>query len=185
MKTPILTASVLSAMLLAACAAPQAPTGEADAAADARPAPAPTEQGITVSAAWSRAMPPGARVGGGFMTIRNDGDQDDRLVALRSSAAGSVDVHEMREADGMMQMRPVVGGLVIPAGGEVVLKPGGYHLMFMQPVQPFAEGDAIDVTLVFEHAGERQVAFKVLGLGATAPDMGDMGDGVAMDHAGH
>ncbi|GAB3342732.1 copper chaperone PCu(A)C [Marilutibacter aestuarii] len=182
MKTPFFAASLLSALLLAACAAPQAPTAEVDATTDARPAPAPADQGITVSAAWSRAMPPGARVGGGFMTIRNRGDRDDRLVSLSSPAADSVDVHEMREVDGMMQMRPLTDGLVIPAGGEVVLEPGGYHLMFMQPVQPFVEGDAIDVTLVFEHAGERQVAFEVLGLGATAPEAGE---GAATEHAGH
>ncbi len=178
MKRTLVPLAVLSTLLAACTPSQDAPTPEsrgtnAESAIPVDAGVPGATRGIAVSDAWSRAMPPGARVAGGFMTIRNGGDQDDRLLSLSSPAAGSVDVHEMREVDGVMQMRPLVDGLVIPAGGEVVLKPGGYHLMFMQPVQPFQEGDTVTATLVFEHAGEQQVEFDVRGLGATGPGDGD------------
>ena len=187
MKILPISLSLSTALLMAACTPSQEATVESPAAEEARSA-IPVDagvpgaiQGVAVSDAWSRAMPPGAKVAGGFMTIRNGGAQDDRLLSLSSEAAGSVEVHEVREVDGVMQMRPLVDGLVIPAGGEVELKPGGYHLMFMQPAQAFKEGDTVTATLVFEQGGEQKVDFKVLGLGATGPGEATSTD----DHAHH
>ena len=112
---------------------------------------------------WARATPPGTTVSGGFLTVRNLGDRDDRLVEVRSSASREVQIHEVRSDGGMMRMRPLVNGLVIPAGASVSLQPGGYHLMFLQPQRPFAGGDVVVATLVFEHAGDVEVSFQVRG----------------------
>lgn len=112
---------------------------------------------------WARATPPGTSVSGGFLTVRNLGDQDDRLVAVRSSAAREVQIHEVRDDGGMMRMRPLPDGLAIPAGASVALQPGGYHLMFIEPQRPFAGGDVVVATLVFEKAGDVEVSFQVRG----------------------
>lgn len=47
-----------------------------------------------------------------------------------------------------MTMRPVEE-IPIPAGGEQVLQPGGYHLMLMEPRQSLAVGDKVELTLRF------------------------------------
>ena len=39
---------------------------------------------------WSREIPPNAPVAGGFLSIRNGGGTDDRLVSVRSDAAERV-----------------------------------------------------------------------------------------------
>jgi len=49
-----------------------------------------------------------------------------------------------------------VESVEIPAGGELVLEPGGYHLMLMG-VGPLVEGDILDLTLSFDDAGSVQV----------------------------
>ncbi len=110
---------------------------------------------------WARATPPNAPVAGGYMVVRNSGSQADRLVAVSSNASSSAEIHEMAVKDGVMTMRPVEGGLEIPAGGEVELKPGGYHIMFMKPLEQFKEGEKRAATLVFEHAGSINVEFNV------------------------
>ena len=51
-------------------------------------------------------------------------------------------------------MRHVHGGFAIPALGMRGLKRGGDHLMFMGLVAPWEHGGAIELTLVFENAGE-------------------------------
>ncbi|MCF7222512.1 copper chaperone PCu(A)C [Marilutibacter chinensis] len=184
--------AVATAALLAACSPgtspePQPGTGAVDAPAQVpaaeMTASAPMPAGIGAGDAWMRAMPPGAKVAGGFLTLRNGGADADRLVSVRSPAAERVELHEMRTVDGMMKMRHLDEGLEIPAGGEVRLAPGSYHLMFMEPAQPFAEGDTVGATLVFEHAGPVEVEFQVLALGASGPSAG-AGDGPDAD-GGH
>jgi len=103
--------------------------------------------------AWSQPTPPGASTAVGYLTIVNPGRSPDRLLQLDSPAANSVSVHLMSMAGGIMRMRPVQGGLAVPASGKVVLAPDGYHLMFVGLKRPFMAGDHIPLTLIFQKAG--------------------------------
>jgi copper(I)-binding protein len=113
-----------------------------------------------------RATPPGAGVTGGFLTVRNRGAKDDRLLSVSSPAVARIEIHEMRHEDGMMRMRPLRDGLAIPAGATVELTPGGYHLMLFGPTRSFVEGEAVPATARFEKAGKVDITFRVHGLGA-------------------
>lgn len=118
--------------------------------------------GIVVEDAYARASTPTAKSGAAFMVLMNTGDQDDRLVAAKSDVAARVELHTHREiADGVMKMMEVEEGFVIPAGGTHMLARGGDHVMFMGLNEPFADGDTVAVTLVFEHAGEVAVEIPV------------------------
>ncbi len=122
---------------------------------------------------WSREIPPNAPVAGGFLSIRNGGGTDDRLVSVRSDAAERVEIHEVRHEDGMARMRELTDGLPLPAGATVELKPGGYHLMFIAPrADAFVAGAQVEATLVFAHAGERRVRFDVRPITAQPPAAG-------------
>jgi hypothetical protein len=68
--------------------------------------------------------------------------------------------------DQVMRMRELEKGLEIPAGATVTLKPGGYHIMFMELKAPLAKDAKVPVTLVFEKAGSIDVDFNVEALGA-------------------
>ncbi len=127
---------------------------------------------IEIDHPWSRATPPGAKVAGGYFTITNNGGEADRLVSVTSDISDKAEVHEMTVKDGVMTMRPVEGGVEIPAGGKVELKPGGYHLMLMGLKQPAKEGESFPATLTFEKAGSVTVEFQVEGIGG----------GMEMDH---
>jgi copper(I)-binding protein len=126
---------------------------------------------------WSRATPPGASVGGGYFSIRNDGTAPDRLVGASLEGAAKGEVHEMTTVDGVMKMRPVDGGLDIPPGGTVELKPGGFHVMFVGLKSPLKQGERVKGTLVFEKAGTVPVEFVIDAIGAKGEEH--------MDHSGH
>ena len=129
-----------------------------------------TESGsITVENAWVRATPKGAKVGAGYLTINNEGAEPDRLVSASAGFAGKTEMHQSSMVDGMMKMRPVAGGIEIPAKGTVTLGPGGYHFMFLDLTAPLNEGDTVSGELTFGRAGKMEVAFKVLGAGARGP----------------
>jgi periplasmic copper chaperone A len=134
-------------------------------------APAHAADDISVKQAWSRATPKGAQVAGGYLTIENRGTAADRLISAATPAAAKIEIHEMTTLDGIMMMRPVEGGLVIPPGASVTLAPGGSHLMFIALAAPFSEGQHIDAALMFEKAGKIDVSFDIGGVGAKGPRM--------------
>ena len=125
---------------------------------------------IAIGNPWSRATPPSAQVGGGYLSITNSGEADDRLIGVRSAAARRVEVHEMKMDGSVMRMRQVEGGLAIPAKATVNLESGGYHLMFIDLVTGFVKGAKIPATLVFEKAGEIEVILEVFALGGKPPE---------------
>jgi copper(I)-binding protein len=89
----------------------------------------------------------------GYLTIRNNGADDDWLVAAASDLARKTELHSMTMDNGVMRMRQVEGGIPVPAGGTVTLAPGGYHIMLIGLKAPLHAGQAYDVTLDFRHAG--------------------------------
>jgi periplasmic copper chaperone A len=117
---------------------------------------------------WARATPKGAAVAGGYLTIVNAGKEPDRLVGGSSPVAGRFEIHEMAVTDGMMRMRALPQGLEIKPGATVELKPGSYHLMFMNLKKPLVQGQSIKGTLTFEKAGSIEVEYTVEPIGAPA-----------------
>ena len=124
---------------------------------------------INISAPFTRATLPNAPVGGGFLTIENTGDTDDRLVSVTAKVSGDVQLHEMAMEGDVMKMRELPDGIVIPAGETVTLAPGGLHIMFMGLNQAFVEGETVTVTLTFEKAGTVEVPLPVTTAAADAP----------------
>ncbi len=110
---------------------------------------------IVTSGAWGRSSAKMAMAGAVYVVIKNEGKETDKLIGVSSPAAKMAEVHEsFMDANGGMGMRPVEGGLEIPAGQTVELKPGGYHIMLMDLVKPLEVGTKIQVTLKFERSGE-------------------------------
>jgi copper(I)-binding protein len=135
-------------------------------------APAARAQGggIAVTGAWTRAAGAGA-TGVGYMTIRNGDTEPDRLVAARTPAARTVELHtHIRDGD-VMRMRPVPA-IELPPGQEVRLAPGGLHLMLIGLAAPLRQGGTVPVTLVLERGGEVQVELSVESAGARGPSAG-------------
>jgi copper(I)-binding protein len=122
---------------------------------------------IEIDNPWSRATPKGAKVAAGYLTIRNNGTDPDRLVRVTSPAAGKLEIHEVSMDQGVMKMRPLPGGLEIKPGETVELKPSSFHLMMFDLKQPFENGKPFKASLNFEKAGPVEVEFKVVAPGAT------------------
>ena len=122
---------------------------------------------LQVENPWARATPNGAKVGGGYLTIKNDGAAPDKLVGGSSSIAQKLELDEMSSENGVMKMRALPNGLQINPGQTVILKPDGYHLMFVGLNKSLKQGDHVPVTLNFANAGTVNVEFVVLGMGAT------------------
>lgn len=98
-----------------------------------------------VADAWVRATVAQQRATGLFAKITST--TGGKLVGASSPAAGVTEVHEMSMDGNTMRMRAVQGGLELPAGQTVELKPGGFHIMLMDLKQQVKEGETVTVTL--------------------------------------
>ena len=116
--------------------------------------------GLKIEHPWARPTVAGQSVGGAFLGIRNNGVAADRLLGGRTSAATTVEVHEMRMDGEVMRMREI-GVLDLPVGRTVRLAPGSLHLMLIGLKAPLKVGDKVPLVLRFEKAGEIEVLLHV------------------------
>jgi hypothetical protein len=139
--------------------------------------------GIKVDQVWARATPGAAKTAAIYLTVTNTGTTPDTLEGTASTpAAEHADLHEMKMANGVMEMRPLKS-LTIAPGKSVTLAPGGYHIMLTGLKAPLKEGQSVPLTLTFEHAGTQQVTASVAKVGAMhAGDTSSGSAGAGMSH---
>lgn len=148
--TPLLAAALaLSTLAAPAASAAEVKTTEVKAGA------------LVLQHPWSRETAPRARTGAGYVVIQNTGKEADQLLGGSTPAAERLEVHSVTTENGVMRMRPQTDGIAIPAGGALELKPGGYHIMFINLNAPLKAGATVPVTLEFAKAGKVEVSFKV------------------------
>ena len=123
---------------------------------------------IQVRHPWSRATPPGAKVGVAYMEIRNSGSQPDKLVSISTKVAQRVEMHITERQGEVMKMRQVKA-FEIPARESYALRPGSSHLMLVDLAQPLKKGERFTMTLRFERAGEIPIELEVQEAGSKHP----------------
>jgi len=118
------------------------------------------QNAVKVDTVWARPTVAGQSGGGGFLTITG-GAAADRLLSASASVSKAVELHKMEMDGNVMRMRPVDGGIDVPAGAMVKLQPGGLHIMFIGLNKTLKAGDSFPMTLRFEKAGEVKVDVQV------------------------
>jgi periplasmic copper chaperone A len=96
-----------------------------------------------------------------YMVIQNRGRESDRLLSVECDAARVVELHETKMQDDVMQMR-MVPDIQIPAGEEIALTPGGFHIMLIDLQRNLEAGQKINLVLVFENHGRINVEAEIL-----------------------
>ena len=139
--------------------------------------------GIVVSEGWARPTIGEGRITAAYMTLQNLGSEADTLRGASSPKAARVEIHETKMTDeGVMKMRPLADGLVLPPGESVSLEPGGTHIMVMGLERKLPQGATLPLTLEFEKAGPIELTVPV-GSGPSA--MPDRADAAEADHSHH
>lgn len=141
-------------------------------AASAAAYAAGSADGVEVVDPYVRAVPPGARATAAFMTLKNDGASPVRLVKAESTAAKSVELHTHIDKGGVMEMRQVPA-IEVKAKSETALKPGGFHIMMIDPTASLKPGDKVALTLRFADGSSKQVEAPVKMPEAAPMPMGD------------
>jgi copper(I)-binding protein len=110
--------------------------------------------------AWSRAMPPTARVLPVYLTLHNHSAKDISLVSI-SSEYGQVELHQTIMENDMMKMLSV-DSIIVASNKQVKLAPMGLHAMITGLTQSVPkEGDTLALTLNFDNGEKINIDAKV------------------------
>ena len=108
---------------------------------------------FSIEDAHVRATPPHAKNSAAFMKINNNSDSALKLISASSDIADRVELHSHIMSDGMMKMRQV-DAIDIDANGQVELRPGSFHVMFLGLKSPLVEGNKVKIKLYFNNGDE-------------------------------
>lgn len=124
--------------------------------ADSTGAALPASESIVVESPYVRSTPPGQKVTGAFMVLKNNSAADITFTAASSPMAAMTEIHESSMKNGMMEMHQI-DSITIPANGQVELKPGGMHLMLMGVKQALPAGEKVSLNLTFADKSQKSV----------------------------
>ncbi len=119
----------------------------------------PAAPAIQVHDAWIRLLP-GDLPLAGYCTLVNGTDHRLRLTGAASPAFRQVMLHQSIHRHGTSRMQ-AVHGIDIPPGGELRIRPGGYHLMLMGRRRALHPGDRVRVELRFRNSAPLRIPFEV------------------------
>lgn len=134
--------------------------GLAASAATRANTPAAKPSALRVREPWVRWLPAGLPAAG-YLTLVNPSKTDRVLTGASSPDYASVELHQsFPTGSGEMGMRRI-DQLRVPAGGEVRLAPGGFHLMLMRARHAIKPGETVSVVLKFKHGPDLRVSLPV------------------------
>jgi len=126
--------------------------------------------GLKVISAYAKPSLSGSNNSAAYISLKNDNTKDIIILDAMglsgpsdsaSSIANRVEMHIIVTDDkGVSKMVPV-DRLVIPAGEELIMKPGGIHVMLLDLKQRLNFGDKIYVNFVLQDLGLYQVEVPV------------------------
>lgn len=154
----------LAIVLLASCT--NQPSMEMPAAA----LPTPVAGQITVLDLMAPVAPAGMTNGSVYFTLQNGTDQPLHLQGAMATVAQALSFHETVNDNGVMRMNGQPDGFTIPAGENLVLEPGGKHLMLENLRAPLVAGEQFTLTLTFADAAALTLTVPVMDHGAAPMD---------------
>jgi periplasmic copper chaperone A len=122
----------------------------------------------TVTQAWVRLPAVAGQPAAAYFTIHG-GRQGKVLVRLESALAAKTEMHQsMRGMQGMTSMAPLAQ-LDVPAGQDVLFKPGGNHAMLIGLDPVVKPGTAVPIRFGFSDGTTAEAEAKSVGAGEDPP----------------
>lgn len=117
--------------------------------------------------AWIRAAPPGATMMAGYATLKNTGDAPISVLTVQSDTFRQSSIHETVIERGVAKMRETPRIDLAP-GATVTMKPGGAHLMLVEPRHAVGKGEKVQMVFLLADGARVETYFEVV-----APDAAD------------
>lgn len=117
--------------------------------------PDPTAPVLSVEDGWVRDVPPGMSMTAAYGAFTNHGTETIEITSFSSDSFTNVSLHRTTAEDGVSTMKQLPG-MRLAAGSSALLKPGGMHLMLMDPSREIQAGDSVGLNLIAENGVQYQ-----------------------------
>lgn len=97
---------------------------------------------VRVPEAWLRMQGDVTGMSAGYLTIQNTGTTPVVVRGVRCPNIRLISMHESLVQNGMVRM-VARDSLVVPPGDQLVMRPGGLHLMLMGLARPLSAGERV------------------------------------------
>lgn len=104
--------------------------------------------GLETQEVWARPAVNGGN-GAVYLVIHNHTNRSDQLIGAESAVAQTVELHKSEVNDQGVMVMLKQDAINLPAGGEILMQPGGYHIMLLGLKQNLKVGDTFQVVLKF------------------------------------
>lgn len=118
------------------------------------------ETAIEIDNAWVRTAPPTVKVMAGYMKISNHSQKTITLLSVNSPQFSKVEIHRSIMHSGMMHMEKVEP-FSLKGHQELILEPGGYHLMLIKPVHSVGKGEQVHFNFSFDNGDKLSLMAEV------------------------
>ncbi|EGK8097160.1 copper chaperone PCu(A)C [Campylobacter lari] len=104
---------------------------------------------ITVNDPYVRQTPPNSKTTAFFLELKNNSNQDIKLIKAQSSLSDTTEIHDhiMENGKKMMVQIPQI---TIKANSNAELKPGGMHIMVLNLKENITPQTKANLTLYFD-----------------------------------
>ena len=107
-------------------------------------------QPITISGQYATAST--NDVAAVYFTIKNSGSQDDTLLSVATDSSPDASLHQ-DVTTGITSSMKMLQDIVIPAKGQLEMKPSAYHVMMSGLTKPLEAGTTVTVHVTLQKAG--------------------------------
>jgi len=119
------------------------------------------ETAIEITDAWVRSAPPSSKVMAGYMKLINHSEKTITLSGISSPQFDKIEVHRSVMHDGMMHMKKIEP-LSLAGHQQLLLEPGGYHLMLIRPVGAIARGERVHLNFDFDNGDKLSLMAEIM-----------------------
>ena len=116
---------------------------------------------IYINKPWIKFILSGQKVTSGYLEIINNSKSDDVLLSIESNFAKNNQIHSMNIQNDVMKMKHFKSGLLIKKKSKILLKPGGFHLMFFDIYEELKNKKHLYVKLNFKKNGSIEIPFQI------------------------
>ena len=116
---------------------------------------------ITIIDPWIKINKINTSVASGYLKLKNNTNEDDVLISVRSDFSQKSEIHEMTMVKNVMKISKLENGIQVPVGKEIVLNQGGLHLMFKNIDEKLEINGYKYVQLKFKKFGNIKVKFYI------------------------
>ena len=112
-----------------------------------------TFKGLILSNFWIKNVIANSKTTSGYIKIENKNEKNERLISVESNFSKRTELHYMNIKNDIMIMKHLEDGVLIKSKSQINLKPGSFHIMFIDLTKSFNKTSNQKVKFNFENAG--------------------------------